>query len=321
MSTRKVYFNGEFINEKDAKISIYDSALMFGDMVFEMTRSFNKEQFLLNEHIDRLFASASYVDIDIPMSKSELSKACNEVVKQNLQAFDKDDEHRLMINVTRGNLSIYENIDGAQNGVNIVISDFPLKWTVQSMGPLFEKGINAVITNQKIIPAYLLDPKVKSRSRLHYMMANIEVSRHKGSNNWALLTDPDGFIAEGTGSNFLIIKNNKLIGPEPRNILRGISLDYVIKIAKDLSIEYVEKNIEPYDVLFADEAFMTATPFCLLPVTSMHSKKIGNGRMGNYTRMILDEWSNRVGVEIDNQIISWYKESNNKLTPYSINKK
>ena len=167
MSTRKVYFNGEFINEKDAKISIYDSALMFGDMVFEMTRSFNKEQFLLNEHIDRLFASASYVDIDIPMSKSDLSNACIEVVKQNLQAFDKDDEHRLMINVTRGNLSIYENIDGAQNGVNIVISDFPLKWTVQSMGPLFEKGINAVITNQKIIPAYLLDPKVKSLSLIH----------------------------------------------------------------------------------------------------------------------------------------------------------
>ena len=320
MSERLVYFNGDYIKEKDAKISIYDSALMFGDMVFEMTRSFNKNQFLLSEHIERLFASAKYVSIPMPITKQELYNDCLEVVEKNIPAFKDDDEHRLMINVTRGNLSIYQKAMNSNSGTNIIISDFPLRWTVQSMGPLFESGINVVVPNQKIIPANLLEPKVKSRSRLHYMMANLEVSRQEGSNNWALLTDPDGFIAEGTGSNFLIVKDGKLIGPEPRNILRGISLDYVIQIANDLEIQFEQKNIEPYDVMFCDEAFMTGTPFCLLPVTSIHSEKIGTGKMGEITKKILNEWSKRVGVQIDKQISQWYDHELSGVTPYSVNK-
>ncbi len=320
MNKRKVNFNGSFIDESDAKISIYDSALMFGDMVFEMTRSFNQKQFLLEEHLDRLFASAQYIDISIPMTKEELSQACLATVNENIPAFEKDDEHRLMINVTRGNLSIYDEALNSKPGANVIISDFPLRWTVQSMGPLYQEGINAVVTNQKIIPAQLLEPKVKSRSRLHYMMANLEVSRQKGKNNWALLTDPDGFIAEGTGSNFLIIKNGELISPEPRNILRGISLNYVIELAKKLGIPFIEKNIEPYDVMFADEAFMTGTPFCLLPVTSIHNHQIGDGKMGSITKKILNKWSKEVGVKIDEQIISWYKNSFSGVTPYAIQK-
>ena len=305
MTKRLVYFNGKFVDESEAKISIYDSALMFGDMVFEMTRSFNKKQFLLDEHIDRLYSSAEY----------------EETVKRNTPSFDDTDEHRLMINVTRGTLSIYQESTNLNNGTNVIISDFPLRWTVQTMGPLYNEGINVVVTNQKIIPASLLEPKVKSRSRLHYMMANIEASRQKGSNNWALLTDPDGFIAEGTGSNFVIVKNGSIISPEPRNILRGISLDFIKKLSNKLDIPFIEKNFEPYDVMFADEAFMTGTPFCILPVTSIHNKNIGNGQMGKITKSLLSEWSKEVGVAIDEQIMSWYNESFEGVTPYAIQKK
>ena len=287
MPDRVVYFNGDYIKEEDAKVSIYDSALMFGDMVFEMTRSFNKKQFLLEEHVERLYASAKYINIPMPITKNKLISDCLDVVERNMPAFNDDDEHRLMINVTRGNLSIYQQAMNSSSGTNIIISDFPLRWTVQSMGPLFEDGINAVIPNQKIIPANLLEPKVKSRSRLHYMMANLEVSRQEGKNNWALLTDPDGFIAEGTGSNFLIVKGDKLISPEPRNILRGISLDYVIKLAKDLGIIFEQKNIEPYDIYTADEAFMTGTPFCALPVFRFNNLNVGNGKFGKVTKKII----------------------------------
>ena len=318
MSKRLVFFNNNYIDEKDAKISIYDSALMFGDMVFEMTRSFNQKQFLLKEHIERLFNSANYVDIEIPYTKNELFKICEEVVEKNKDAFNDDDEHRLMINITRGHLSIYQNALGEKSKTNVIVSDFPLRWTVQSMGPLFDHGINVVVTNQKIIPAQLLEPKVKSRSRLHYMMANLEVSRQKGKNNWALLTDPDGFVAEGTGSNFVIVKNNQIISPEPRNILRGISLDYVKTLSKKLKIDFIEKNFEPYDVQFADEAFMTGTPFCLLPVTSIHNKKIGNGKMGKVTKKILNKWNDEVGLNIQKQISSWYAREEIGVSPYKI---
>ena len=261
-SFRKVFFNGDLVHESEAKISIYDSALMFGDMVFEMTRSFNKKQFELRAHIDRLYTGCKILRIPIEMTPEEMEKACYQTIEANDHLFDDDDEHRLMIDVSRGLLGIYQGIEGLNSGPNIIIADFPLRWTVRGMGKLFDEGINAVITSQRAIPASLMEPKIKNRSRLFYLMANIEASLMKGENNWALLLDPDGFIAEGSGDNFFIIKDKTINSPEVRNMLRGISRDYIMKVVgPELGFNVIEKNIEPYDVYTADEAFMTGTPF------------------------------------------------------------
>ena len=194
---RKVYFNGELIPENEAKISIYDSALMFGDMVFEMTRSFNKEQFKLREHIDRLYAGLKILRIPVEMTPEEMEVACYQTIEANEAHFAPDDEHRLMIDISRGLLGIYQDVEGLHKGPNVIIADFPLRWTVANMGSLFDTGINAVITAQRNIPTHLLDPKIKNRSRIHYLMANIETSQVAGENNWALMLDPDGFVSEG----------------------------------------------------------------------------------------------------------------------------
>ncbi|MBI1870526.1 MAG: aminotransferase class IV [Chlamydiae bacterium] len=323
---RVVYLNGEFVPEAEAKLSIYDSALMFGDMVFEMTRSFNKKQFKLREHLERLYASIKFVRIPLKMSLDDMEKAIYKTIEANESVFSHDDEHRLLIDVSRGTLSIYEGIVGLPRGANVIIADFPLRWTVAGMGVLFDKGINAVIPSQRAIPASLLEPKVKNRSRLHYMMANIEVSQCEGENNWALLLDPDGFIAEGTGDNFFIVKDGVLVTPEGRNILRGISRAYVLsELACQLGLKSVEKNIEPYDVMTADEAFMTGTPFCLLPVTSLNGTKIGDGKMGNMTKKLLNAWSENVGVDIVGQIKKWDAQRGEKVSnapsPYAFKQK
>lgn len=303
---RVVYFNGEFVPESEAKISIYDSALMFGDMVFEMTRSFNGEQFKLKEHIDRLYVGLSILRIPISMTKEQLEKACQETIEANKEAFRQDDEHRLMIDVSRGLLGIYEGIEDLHKGTNVIIADFPLRWTVANMGELFESGINAVVTSQRAIPASLMDPKIKNRSRLFYLMANIEVSQHRGENNWALLLDTDGFVSEGTGDNFFIVKNGVIYTPEGRNILRGISRQYIIEeVGPQLGLPVIEKNLELYDVYTADEAFMTGTPFCMLPVTSINSIPIGTGKVGETFSKLLDAWSRNVNLDIKNQIQSW----------------
>ena len=303
MLERQVFINGKFVPEHDAKVSIYDSALMFGDMVFEMTRSFNKEQFKLRDHLERLYASIKYVHIPIDMSMKEMEEHIYETIDRNDPLFEKDDEHRVMINVSRGLLSLYQDVVGVEKGPNIIIADFPLRWTVASMGPLYDSGINAVIPSQRAIPASLLEPKVKNRSRMHYLMANIEVSKYAGENNWALLLDPDGFIAEGTGDNFFMVKDDRIITPEPRNILRGVSRKYIIEeLAPQLGLPCIEKNIELYDVMTADEAFFTGTPFCILPVTSINSMQIGSGKMGPITKRLLDIWGQNVGVDIIAQI-------------------
>jgi len=309
-----VWFNGELVPESEARISIYDSALMFGDMVFEMTRSFNKVQFKLRDHLERLYASIKYVRIPLEMSIDEMEQHIYETIEANDPLFAADDEHRLMIDVSRGILSIYQGIVDAHKGPNVIIADFPLCWTVSGMGRLFDTGINAVITSQRAIPAQLLEPKVKNRSRMHYLMANIEVSNYEGDNNWALLLDPDGFIAEGTGDNFFIVKDNMIITPEPRNILRGISRAYIFELAQKLNLVCIEKNIEQYDVLEADEAFMTGTPFCILPVSSLNSIPIGNEPMGKITRQLLDTWGNEVGVDIVEQIKKWDSERGEKAS-------
>lgn len=319
-SGRVVYMSGEWVPETEAKISIYDSALMFGDMVFEMTRSFNKEQFRLREHLDRLYASMRYVSIPEPMPIGDMEAICLEAVERNDPVFEDGDEHRLMINVSRGPLGLYSHLfpEGPQQ--TVVVADFPLKWTVAAMGPLFDSGINAVVASQRAIPAWLLEPKVKSRSRLHYMMANIEVSNWQGENNWALLLDPDGFVAEGTGDNFFIVADGALVTPEPRNILRGVSRAYVIELCAELGIPCVERNIEVYDVENADEAFMTGTPFCMLPVTGINGKPIGSGKPGAMFRRLLDAWGDRVGLDIEAQIKAYAAEvtalASEAPTPY-----
>jgi branched-chain amino acid aminotransferase len=324
-SERVVYVNGEFVPEKEAKISIYDSALMFGDMVFEMTRSFNKKQFKLKEHIDRLYSSIEHVEIPFSLKKEELIELCNRTIEKNEPSFSKHDEHRLVINVSRGPLGIYADVFGGKLEPTIIIADFPLKWTVQGMGSLFDEGINAVITKQRAVPAELIDPKVKNRSRLHYMKAVLEVSKLPGKNNWALLLDPDGFVAEGSGDNFFIIKDGILLTPEPRNILLGISRKYVFELAEQLGIKYKEENLLPKDVENADEAFMTATPFCMLPVTKLNGNNIGDGKRGKIFNLILKKWSNNVGVNIEEQIKIFNKEtSKNELkgpTPYQFKTK
>jgi branched-chain amino acid aminotransferase len=317
---RLVFFNEKFIPENEARISIYDSALMFGDMIFEMTRSFKGNQFLLDKHVDRLLLGIKILRVPFKYSKKQVINFCYDTIEKNKYAFEKDDEHRLMIDVSRGLLGIYNGIEGLHSGPNLIIADFPLRWTVRNMGKLFDNGINAVITSQRAIPSMFMDPKIKNRSRLFYLTANIEASLFKGENNWALLLDANGFISEGTGDNFFIVKDNKVFTPKGKDILRGISRDYVINdLCKKLKIEVYEKNFEPYDVYAADEAFMTGTPFCMLPVTSLNGLKIGDGARGKIFNKLLSRWNKNVGLDIELQIKNWDKKNKKDIsgvTPY-----
>jgi branched-chain amino acid aminotransferase len=299
---RLVYYNGKFVPDAEARISIYDSALMFGDMVFEMTRSFDKKQFKLREHLERLYASIKYARIPLEMSIEQMESAVYETIETNKHCFEKYDEDRIMINVSRGLIPIYEGKVGTDSGPNVIIADYPLRWTVQGLSHLYDTGINLVLVPQRAIPAHLLEPKIKNRSRIHYQMANIQASLFAGKDNWAVLLDPDGFIAEGTGDNIFIVKDGVVITPEGRNILRGISRAYVFDICERLGIECTEKNIDPYDLLTADECFVTATPFCVLPVMRYNGQDIGDGKYGATTKTILNKWSEDVGVDIEGQI-------------------
>jgi branched-chain amino acid aminotransferase len=193
------------------------------------------------------------------------------------------------------------------------------------MGKLFVKGINAVIPSQRTIPFNLLDQRIKNRNRIHFVMANLEVSKIPGDNNWALLLDPDGFITEGTGDNFFIVdRNGRVVTPRGLNILRGVSRAYIFELCRRLGFECIESDITPYDVYTAKEAFMTGTPFCMLPVNSLNSIKIGSGKVETNSTFyhLLNEWSKDVKVDIKKQIQEWDKTGTeiSGPTPYSFKK-
>ncbi len=324
-SNRVVYINGQFVPEKEAKVSIFDSALMFGDMVFDMTRSFNRVQFKLEEHIERLYDGIKILKIPIKMSPAEMEKAIYKTIKTNNHLFRKTDEHRIMINVSRGPLSMYAHVFGGKIEPTVIISDFPFKWTIAPLTPLYDSGVHAVIPSQRTIPADLLDPKIKNRSRLHYLMANLEVSLVNDPTAWALLLDPDGFIAEGTGSNFFIVKKGRLLTPEPRNVLRGIRRKYTMKLASELGIEVIECNLNSYDAITADEAFFTSTAFTMMPCVKVNGVQLGDGKMGPVTAKLFKSWNEMVGLDIIKQAKEYLKEMGsdayNGTTMYRFGKK
>ncbi|NLX07415.1 MAG: branched-chain amino acid aminotransferase [Phycisphaerae bacterium] len=294
---RLVYFNGEFVPEREAKVSIFDSALMFGDMVFEMTRSFGRVQFRLEEHVERLYAGVRMLKVPLAMTPQEMIAAVHETIEANASAFAPNDEHRVMIDVTRGPLSMYARVFDGKTGPNVIISVFPFKWTIAPLAPLYETGVHAVIPSQRAIPADLLEPKIKNRSRMHYLMANLEVSLVADKTAWALLLDPDGFIAEGTGSNFFIVKDGCVLTPEPRNILRGTRRKYTIELARRIGLEVRETNLNAYDAITADEAFFTSTAFTLMPCVKVNGNVLGDGATGPITQKIIAAWNELIGLD------------------------
>jgi branched-chain amino acid aminotransferase len=301
-----IWKNGEIVPATEATVSIYDSAMMFGDTAFEMMRTFNKQTFKLREHLERLFTSLKILEIEIPYTLKDIYNAHENLIIHNRYHFKEDDEIRTLINVTRGLLPIYDFI--GESSPTVTITAFPLRNIVKGMGKWYKQGVRAIVATQRAIPEQLLDPKIKSRSRQHYQMANLGVKR-QDRDAWPILLDPDGFIAESSGSNIFLIRNNKLElwTPEGRNCLRGISRAYVMELAKKLGLgmKVIEKNLTVYDLYEASEVFFTCTPFSIMPCTKVNGKWIGSGKVGHKTKQLQEAWSRSVSMDIVKQIKDW----------------
>ena len=324
LKERVTYHSGEWLPESEASIHIYDSQFMYGDAVFEMARTFNHEFFILDEHIDRIFRSMKYLRIPINKTKQEVKDLCLEAFERNKEHFPKGEECRIMINVSRGPLAIYREVFELKKGQKWneptwIINVWPLSKTASILGHFYETGVNAVITSQRQIPSSLLENKVKNRSRMHYQMANLEMA-NLGDDVMPLLLDPDGFITESTGANFVMIKDGVIITPELRNMLRGSSMVYIIEVlAPQIGIPVVHKNFEPYDVQNCDEAMFTGTFVNLLPCNRLNGVYFNEGvrqdPMGPITKRICEAWSNNIGVDFLKQIREW--SSTNKTISMS----
>ena len=299
MSSRRVYFNGEFVAEEEARISIFDSALMYGDMVFEMTRSFGQKPYRLRDHLERLYASIDYAEIDLEMTIDEMEEATYATIERNRDALG-DFDFQIMHDVTRGALGLYAELVPEADSPIVTINVIPLVRHIGGLADKYESGAHFIIPQQQSVPARYLDPKVKSRSRIFYKRADLQVSRME-EGAMALLTDERGFVTEGTGNNFFMVKDGQIFTPQPHDILRGISRGACMELAEKLGRPVVEADLEPYDVRAADEAWCTSTIVSMLPVCRFNFQVVGNGKPGPVYRRLLDAWSEEVGVDIPAQ--------------------
>ena len=258
---RLVYKSGDFVPESEASLSIFDSGVGSGHMVFEVTRTFKHKPFRLTgpqSHLERLHASLKCAQIDSGMTPDELEAATFETIDRNRHLFGSEDDFWINHYIS----------EGAGGKPSVLIYVRPLTAVLAERAHLYDQGIDAVIPTQQSVPARLIDPKIKNTSRLYYRIADKQ-AKQVTPDAWALLTDEDGFITEGTGSNFMMIKDGVLISPEPRNILLGITRGGIIDVAARVGVPFLERNIDAYDVLNADEAFFSATSVVMLPVRTV----------------------------------------------------
>ena len=276
-----------------------------------MTRSFNKIPFKLDAHLNRLFDSAKFMQMPMDFNFHQLKMGHEDLIMANRREFAEDDEYRTFIHISRGPLPIYRDILEAKSW--IVLTVYPLRWVLKGMSRFYGIGRPSVITSIGSIPSRFQENKVKHHARISSRLAELEAKRYDKGNGdcWPLLTDDQGYITEGTGSNFFIVKRDRLLTPEPRNCLRGISRNYVLSLARSYGLDYRERNLEPFDAITADEAFFTATPFCIMPCTQINGQKVGNGKVGKVTEFLSRKWEEAVNCGWREQARRWDNEDRN----------
>ncbi|MEO2048271.1 MAG: aminotransferase class IV [Pirellulales bacterium] len=261
-----------------------------------MTRTFNGEPFRLREHLERLYGSLRIMEIDCGLTIDEMEQTTLETLDKNRPTEADDMDWWIMHDVSRGPLEIYKTAFPEGISPTISINCWPLITHMGGFAPTYETGVSIAIPSQRTIPAELLDPKAKNRSRLHYQMAQMQ-ARRMGEGIWPVLLDPGGFLAEGPGWNIFLVRDGEIYTPEPRNILLGVSRGMVLELANELRIPLHETNLGRYEALQAEEIFCTASSYCIVHGVSFEGQVIGDGKPGKTFQKLLNAWKEKVGVD------------------------
>lgn len=275
-----VYIDGQYYPKSQAKVSVYDHGLLYGDGVFEGIRAYNGVVFKLKEHIDRLYCSAHTIMLQIPLTKEEMIETVLEALKKNNL---KDAYIRLV--VTRGAGDLGLNPKKCSRPTIIVITDTIALHKSEAK----EKGITAILSWVKRDPVDATSHEIKSLNYLNSILAKIEANI--SGVDEAICLDKNGFICEGVAENIFIIKNQKILTPPSyTGALPGITAEAVMKLARTLGYEVIEKNITPYELFNAEEVFFTGTAAEIVPVREINKRQIGNGAPGLITKRLMTEF-------------------------------
>lgn len=272
----KVYINGNLVDEEDARISVFDHGLLYGDGVFEGIRTYNGSVFRLQEHLDRLWNSAKAIRLVLPLTKEEMARAIEETVAAN----DIRDGYVRVV-VTRGCGDLGLDPDLCNRPQVIIIADHIKLYPEE----VYQKGLRIITVSTVRNHPAALSPRIKSLNYLNNILAKIE-GKLAGCVE-ALMLNHKGEVAECTGDNIFLVRGGRLLTPPiDAGILEGITRAVVIELAGEIGIPVHEVSLTKHDVYIADECFLTGTAAEVVPVVQVDSRPIGDGTPGPVTRQL-----------------------------------
>jgi branched-chain amino acid aminotransferase len=284
MSTR-VWINGKLFDKYDAKISVYDHGLLYGDGIFEGIRVYAGKVFRHDEHIARLYESAKAIALTIPLTPEQMKAAVEETVTAN----NKVDGYIRLI-VTRGPGSLGLDPRKCEPNVIVIVDDISLY-----PKELYENGLEIITSSYTRNHPNALSPRIKSLNYLNNILAKIEAIRANCLE--ALMLNHKGEVAECTGDNIFVIKNGELLTPpSDAGILEGVTRNFVIALAKQAGIPFREVTMTRHDVIVADEVFLTGTAAEVIAVTKLDGRVIGSGKQGPITKQLRELFTAAVRV-------------------------
>lgn len=273
----QVYIDGVYYPKSQAKVSVYDHGLLYGDGVFEGIRAYNGSVFKLKEHIDRLYRSAHTIMLQIPLTKEEMIQAVVETLQRNKL---KDAYIRLV--VTRGVGDLGLDPRKCPMPSIIIITDAISIMSSEAK----EKGIATMISWVRRNSVDATTHEIKSLNYLNSVLAKIEATENGVDE--AICLDKNGFVSEGVGENLFIVKNGKILTPpSSTGALAGITAQVAIKLAENLGYNVIETNITPFQLFTANEAFFTGTAAEIVPIREVNKRQIGNGSPGPITKKLM----------------------------------
>jgi len=272
----KIWLDGKLVDEKDAKISVFDHGLLYGDGVFEGIRVYNSRVFELEAHIRRLYDSAKAIRLEVPMSRSKLISAVEQTVEANGVI---DGYIRLL--VTRGVGTLGLNPFICENSRLIIIADSIQLYPEE----LYEKGMKVISATTVRNHPLAIPPQVKSLNYLNNILAKIEALDYEVPE--AIMYNHEGYVAEATGDNVFIVRDGVIYTPPAEaGSLEGVTQGVVIRLAKEENLEVVEKNLTRFDLYVCDEFFLTGTAAEVIGIVEIDGRGIGDGKPGPITKLL-----------------------------------
>ena len=307
------WFNGKFIPQTEAVLTLHDAGFVMGATVTDMSRSFAHKSFMLIEHIRRFMAHSEVCFIKINESELALLNAAEELVERNCKLLKPDEDLALVLFATPGPIGFYlGELGGAGDGLP-TLGMHTFKLPFHRYRPWIEHGVE-LITSHYLQPSPLsINPTIKQRSRMHWWVAEREVKK-RSATAMALLLDENGFLTETASSNLLILKDAsksnesiKILSPKSNKVLDGLALRIVKSFAQESGIPWIETDILPVDLKPEDAALVTSNSFCFAPVKSINEIQLSGSKWFN--EKLLGYWQKLVQLDFHEQILK------NMVTP------